>query len=459
MARIRRNETSLSRHWSVAGDHSHRDHGSGRTDAVLSSNTTWRYLKGTQEASTPDTTVWRTAAFDDHAWATGEAPFSYGEFGIAGGTRLEDMQNSYSTLFLRTSFNVANPDQVTALELVAVCDDGFLAWINGQPVASLRPPTGTPRFDSLAGDNAPEPVGFAPYPIADPQQVLVPGANVLAVQVFNVSLGSSDIVFDAALTATLSHAGPPTVSSVLPEPGLVSALNSITVTFNEPVAGVAAEHFLINDQPAASVVGSGTTYTFTFPQPAYGSVQIRWSTFHTIQDLETPPQRFDLASPGSNWSYELLDPVGPSVLIRQPPPLLTVSALSQIEVTFDKAVLGVDAADLLVNGAPATNVTGIGAGPYLFEFIPAAPGAVLVTWADTNGIVSDAVVPHPLAGNSWSYTVDPPASASGAGDHRVHGRQPHRLPRRRSRPGRLDRNPQPRRRAGGPSGLVAFRRP
>lgn len=379
------------------------------TFELVSTNAAWRYFKGTRETSTPNPTAWRGVGFADPAWATGLAPFSYGEAAITTGTRLPDMQNSFSSLFLRRTFTVSNPGEVASLDLAAVCDDGFIAWINGREVGRSGVAAGEPRFDTLASVNATEPVRFQFFPVAAPEQVLVPGTNVLAVQVFNVSLGSSDLVFDAGLAATTRETGPPTIVEVTPAPGLIGALNQITVTFSEPVNGVTAEQFLVNERSAERVSGGGSVYTFAFPQPAYGTVQVRWSTFHTIRDFESPPQRFEIAAPGSTWAYELLDPEGPSVISRQPPAELTLRSLSQVEVTFDKAVLGVDATDLLLNGVGATDVAGIGAGPYRFGFAAAAAGPVRVEWVSGHGIVSDAPAPHAFTGGGWAYTVDPGA--------------------------------------------------
>ena len=44
---------------------------------LVATNSTWRYFKGTSEASNP-TNAWRELDFDDSAWLTGAAPFHYG---------------------------------------------------------------------------------------------------------------------------------------------------------------------------------------------------------------------------------------------------------------------------------------------------------------------------------------------------------------------------------------------
>jgi hypothetical protein len=381
---------------------------------LIAASSRWRYFKGTAEPTPADRAAWRAASFSDAPWAEGSAPFWYGEQGLFGGTgtQLGDMQNRYTTLYLRQSFSVASPAVFESIELNALCDDGFIAWINGHLVVNRGGPE-EPAFSAVAAANAAEPVVFEPDSLPDPTSILVAGENTLAVQVFNVSSGSSDLAFDAVLTAIPRPQGPPLIAEVTPAPGPIDALDQITVRFTEPVRGVRAEDFLINGVSASSVEGADATYTFSFPTPPFGPVEIRWSTFHQIEDMEDPPRRFELAAPGSTWAYELIDPNGPSIIHRQPPSGARVQALTQIELRFDKAVTGIDPGDLRVNGTPASRLTGLGAGPYLFEFPAAAPGNAMITWAADHGIASDALEPHPFISNGWNYVIDPNATPPG----------------------------------------------
>ena len=59
----------------------------------------WQWAKGASEASTPDATAWRSVTFDDANWAAATLPLFYGE--ALTGTELTDMQNRYSSVFLR----------------------------------------------------------------------------------------------------------------------------------------------------------------------------------------------------------------------------------------------------------------------------------------------------------------------------------------------------------------------
>ena len=88
-----------------------------------------------------------------------------------------------------------------------------------------------------------------------------------------------------------------------------------------------------------------------------------------------------------------------------PTPSLTVQRLTHLNVSFDVAVSGVDAGDLLINGSSATNLSGSGAGPYQFTFPQPPTGTVSVAWAGGHGIADLSA--NAFTGGSWSYVIDP----------------------------------------------------
>ncbi|HXJ61244.1 MAG TPA: Ig-like domain-containing protein, partial [Verrucomicrobiae bacterium] len=380
-----------------------------RAAILFDQGSVWRWRPGTNEASTP-LEAWRLLGFNDVEFTTAPAPFWYGDV-LLGGTQISGMQGVYSCVFLRKTFTIANPNELTALRLGALVDDGFVAWINGVEVqrVNMLEPAGSPVNVSTLAANAIEPVPFLSYTLTNISSYLVAGANELAVQVFQSSLSSSDLGFDCALESILVDVDSPRLIGVQPAPGsTLSNLLQVTVTFDEPVDGVDAGDLLINGGPANAVSAlNERTFLFSFSQPAYGGVQFSWRATHGIQDQAVPPNAFDAADPSALWSYTLIDRTPPAVAGIDPASGAVVRSLNSINILFNEPVSGVNAGDLLINQTPATGLTTLAPDQYLFTF-PAPPtGLVTVAWAPAANIIDAAG--NALAGGNWTYQFDPNA--------------------------------------------------
>jgi len=374
-------------------------------ETLIPTGATWRWRKGTNEVSTPNT-LWRGIGFNDSTWSSSNAPFHYGE-SLSGGTLLNDMQNGYTCVFLRTPLVVTNISEISAVQFVVNYDDGFVAWINGTEVARNGVTNAAPAYNNNASISH-EATPAETITVTNlPANYLVVGTNILAVQAFNVSLGgSTDFRFETLLQVTKTNLSPPIITNISPSANAtLGALLQITVSFNKPVSGVDATDLLINDQPADSVIGAAGTnrYTFSFTQPLPGSIGISWSDTTAITDLQGVP--FDTTASGANWTYTLTDSVAPVIAQRAPVSNATVSALTQVELFFNEPVLGVNASDLRINGSPAANVTGAEAGPYVFAFAQPASGTVNFSWAGGHGITDFAS--NAFVGANWSLTLNP----------------------------------------------------
>jgi hypothetical protein len=211
------------------------------------------------------------------------------------------------------------------------------------------------------------------------------------------------------LASAMGHAAPaPTIITVQPPPGTISALTQITVTFSAPVTNVAPGDLLANGLPADAVSGGGAVHTFTLAsQPVSGVVEISWDAGHNITDLAEPPNRFDEIGAGATWQYNLIDTVPPTVASLAPVQGVSVRSLTQIEVSFSEAVAGVDATDLLINNSPASGLSVLGVGKYRFTFPQPSGGTVQARWADGHNIHDFAASPNSFAGGSWDYVLDP----------------------------------------------------
>ncbi len=393
---------------------------------LVPTNAVYGLFKGVTEASSP-VDAWRAPGFDDSSWSLNPAPFYYDLDGrpepYYGNTPLPDMQAQYLTIYLRHAFTVNNPQVFTNLVLKSKTDDGFIAWLNGAEIyRAPTVPAGEVPYtypDSYVMNN-PEPLSFVTHVIPVPASVLVAGTNVLAVQAMNTTRSSSDFLIDVELYVTVldPSLSPPTIAAVNPPAGDVFSLNSITVTFSEPVTGVNAADLRINGVPASGMNGDSNVWTFSFAQPAYGTVSVTWAASHGITDLDSPPKPFNATAPGATFQYSLLNPNAPTVASQTPLGGSTINQLTQMQVSFSENVTGVDATDLLVNGAPATGVSGSGA-TRTFTFPQPAYGPVTISWAASHGITDLEAPPNPFdrsrPSSTWQYTLvdqTPPAILS-----------------------------------------------
>jgi fibronectin type 3 domain-containing protein len=166
---------------------------------------TWKYL----DTGVDQGTAWRAVGFNDGAWASGPAQLGYGDGGEATVVGYGPSSTAkYVTTYFRKSFTITNPASVLALALELVRDDGAVVYLNGTEVVRSNLPTGTIAYSTL-GTVA---IGGADestfYPFSLSPSLLVAGTNVIAVEMHQQALNSSDISFDLKLT---DGQGPPTV--------------------------------------------------------------------------------------------------------------------------------------------------------------------------------------------------------------------------------------------------------
>ena len=161
-------------------------------------DTGWSWRPGTSEASDP-VGDWRDQAFvEDGTWNPGaQAPLGYGSVtGVPLNTTISGMQNNYRCIFLRNTFQIAPGEIPSQLRLNYTADDGIVVWINGVEVERQRfDPGEDPTVDDLASTTGTE-GAYESETIINPGAFLIEGTNTIAVQVFNATLGSSDLGFD-----------------------------------------------------------------------------------------------------------------------------------------------------------------------------------------------------------------------------------------------------------------------
>ena len=160
----------------------------------------WKYFAQSNDLGT----AWRSPAFNDAAWPNGPAMLGFGDAnGLLPATLVAS--NRQWTTYFRHTFFVPAPDLVLALTARVLRDDAAVVYLNGTEVwhdANL--PSGlithaTPALTGLsdAAESTWLTTALNPGP-------LVPGTNLLAIEVHQNALTSSDLALDFALAARVS---------------------------------------------------------------------------------------------------------------------------------------------------------------------------------------------------------------------------------------------------------------
>nr|HOD83861.1 lamin tail domain-containing protein [Phycisphaerae bacterium] len=171
------------------------------SQTLLAARSTWRYLDDGSDQGT----AWRAPAFDDSAWAQGAGQLGYGDGDEATTVGYgSDPNNKFITTYFRQAFNVDDAASVSALTLRLLRDDGAIVYLNGVEIARSNMPAGTVNYTTLASVSQGGTDETTYWTFDVDESLLVDGANVLAVEIHQNPVNSSDISFDAELVATVS---------------------------------------------------------------------------------------------------------------------------------------------------------------------------------------------------------------------------------------------------------------
>ena len=173
---------------------------SGATQTLVATGSVWKYLDNGANLGT----AWRTNTFNDAAWASGPAPLGYGEMNVGVWPRTTnsfgpDANNKYITTYYRGAFSVTNAGAIKALWLRLLRDDGAVVYLNGVEVFRSNMPTGAVNYLTLATNSVSgtEETNFVGAWVSS--TLLREGSNLLAVEVHQAAVNSSDLAFDLAL--------------------------------------------------------------------------------------------------------------------------------------------------------------------------------------------------------------------------------------------------------------------
>ena len=167
----------------------------------------WRY----RETRTEPPATWKTLAFDDSSasateWLPCTLPAGFGASGVVTTVAAGPANNDTKAYYFRKKFSVADPSKIGTLTFRARRDDAVVVWLNNEASPTLVSADGTfnPPYTydatTISAGNVPNSTNTANYlTYTIPVAKLVAGQNILAIQLHQTSLTSSDIVLDCEL--------------------------------------------------------------------------------------------------------------------------------------------------------------------------------------------------------------------------------------------------------------------
>jgi methionine-rich copper-binding protein CopC len=160
---------------------------------LVAYGSSWKYLdNGTNQG-----TAWRGTGLSDATWASANAQLGYGDGDEATVVSYgPDGNNKYITTYFRKTISITNPSSFTSILGSVKRDDGIAIYVNGTEVYRNNLAAGAAynTVASLASDDGATAQAFSFSP-----SVFVSGNNLIAVEIHQNSVTSTDISFDLEL--------------------------------------------------------------------------------------------------------------------------------------------------------------------------------------------------------------------------------------------------------------------
>ena len=223
---------------------------------LIDRGATWRYLDNGLDQGLS----WTLPGYDDSIWASGQAELGFGDFPI---TQLASgpESNRFSTFYFRHPF-VAPPGAAGNLSFDLKAVHGAIVYLNGLEVYRSNMPTGAVGYVTLALTNTPpaQTESYVQFYAPSTNLLTRPGTtNMLAVEVHQWSLLSSNLAFDLRLSA-------------FPQPALALSFVNQSLVLSWPASSAG---YVLESSP---VLPGGTNWT---PVSAPVFTNAGWSTLNT----------------------------------------------------------------------------------------------------------------------------------------------------------------------------------
>jgi hypothetical protein len=166
--------------------------------AFIPFNALWKYLdNNTRPAG------WETSLFNDASWTPGYAKLGYGGDGeVTTVSYGPDANNKYTTTYFRKTVNIPDASTYSGFIINLIRDDGAVVYVNGVEVVRSNMPVPPVTHATFAASNIAGADETAINSFTIPASYFVNGNNVIAVEIHQDALTSSDLGFNLELTSS-----------------------------------------------------------------------------------------------------------------------------------------------------------------------------------------------------------------------------------------------------------------
>jgi hypothetical protein len=363
---------------------------------VINLTDAWRFFQ-----TGPAPASWREPAFNDAAWPSGPGLLYVEDAPLPGPKNTALIRTEgRMTYYFRTRFNFSGNPDGAALLISPIVDDGFALHLNGQEILRLGLDPGATILDSTPASRTIADA-VAEGPITIPITSLLPGENVLAVEVHQVNATSSDIVWGATVDLLEVRRDPATPgyansvrASLAPFPDVwiheVLPLNTTGVMDNtgerEPWIELANAGTNAVDLTGWWLTDNLNQLTrWAFPTDAFLEPHALRLVWADAEPSETLPNAW-------HSSFRLSHPAGVVALVRQQNGAPAVVDFTAYEVAVANQSFGIfEPADPLVRGVltlpspGAANQANAPGGPLLTEVETLGDGNLRLRWSSVSG--------------------------------------------------------------------------
>jgi hypothetical protein len=142
---------------------------------------------------------WAGLDFDDALWASGPAPLGFGDAHIASTVDGGDESARHVTTWFRLGFEASAAPAGAELVVELMVDDGAAVYLNGVELLRQNLGEGALSTDTLADASVADGAETSTTTYTVDAAALVDGDNLLAAEVHQATLTSSDLGFDLGL--------------------------------------------------------------------------------------------------------------------------------------------------------------------------------------------------------------------------------------------------------------------